>query len=459
MTANTLPKGKLISWLGDDFTGSAAVLEVLAFAGISSVLFLKIPTPSQMERFKDVQALGLASTARAHGSEWMLRHLPQMFDWLAKQNTPISQYKICSTLDSAPEVGSIGTAIDIAAPMFRSKWIPFFTAAPAMQRYQAFGHLFAGSQHGVFRLDRHPIMARHPITPMKESDTCIHLSRQTARKLSLIDLVNLRDDELADTELAHQIENGSEIISIDAVSLTDEKKVGRLVWENRGDALFVVASQGLEYALISHWQHKGMIKKPEVQVSAGPVDQMIAVSGSVSDTTAEQINWAEANGFEPIALDVLGLISRNPIAQESVIEAALSALTAGRDPLLYTARGRNDPNFAIVQAEITEKDQDAESVNAAIGAGVGSILAELLNRTNIRRAVISGGDTSGHVVNQLGLFALTALAPTTAGAALMRAHSQTSQFDGLELALKGGQMGSENYFGWIRAGGGAPLAA
>jgi hypothetical protein len=26
--------------------------------------------------------------------------------------------------------------------------------------------------------------------------------------------------------------------------------------------------------------------------------------------------------------------------------------------------------------------------------------------------------------------------------------------DGLELALKGGQMGSADYFGWIRAGGG-----
>jgi uncharacterized protein YgbK (DUF1537 family) len=53
----------------------------------------------------------------------------------------------------------------------------------------------------------------------------------------------------------------------------------------------------------------------------------------------------------------------------------------------------------------------------------------------------------------LGLQALVALAPTVPGAALCRAYG-TGPHDGLEIALKGGQMGSEDYFGWIRAGGG-----
>jgi len=55
---------------------------------------------------------------------------------------------------------------------------------------------------------------------------------------------------------------------------------------------------------------------------------------------------------------------------------------------------------------------------------------------------------------QLGLFALTALAPTIPGAALLKAHAESAGIDGLELALKGGQMGSPDYFGWIKRGGG-----
>jgi uncharacterized protein YgbK (DUF1537 family) len=56
-------------------------------------------------------------------------------------------------------------------------------------------------------------------------------------------------------------------------------------------------------------------------------------------------------------------------------------------------------------------------------------------------------------MRQLGLQALVALAPTVPGAALCAAHG-TGPHDGLEIALKGGQMGSDDYFGWIRAGGG-----
>jgi len=48
----------------------------------------------------------------------------------------------------------------------------------------------------------------------------------------------------------------------------------------------------------------------------------------------------------------------------------------------------------------------------------------------------------------------TSFAPTIPGAALLKAHAESAGIDGLELALKGGQMGSPDYFGWIKRGGG-----
>ncbi|GHA44277.1 hypothetical protein GCM10008927_06320 [Amylibacter ulvae] len=89
-----------------------------------------------------------------------------------------------------------------------------------------------------------------------------------------------------------------------------------------------------------------------------------------------------------------------------------------------------------------------------IGQSLGIILQRILSQSGIRRAIVSGGDTSGYATHQLGIFALSALAPTIAGAAICKAHAE-GEMDGLELALKGGQMGSKDYFGWIRDGGGA----
>ena len=51
----------------------------------------------------------------------------------------------------------------------------------------------------------------------------------------------------------------------------------------------------------------------------------------------------------------------------------------------------------------------------------------------------------------LGLQALVALAPTVPGAALCRAFG-IGPHDGLEIALKGGQLGNDVYFSAIRDG-------
>ena len=158
---NKLPDGRLVAWYGDDFTGAAATMEVLTFAGLPSMLFLEPPTREQLAEFSGYSGIGVASTARAQSPEWMVEHLPPVFDWLKSIGAKIAHYKICSTFDSSPKIGSIGKAIDIAANHFNGP-MPVLVAAPAMRRYQAFGTLFAGSPEGVARLDRHPVMARHP---------------------------------------------------------------------------------------------------------------------------------------------------------------------------------------------------------------------------------------------------------------------------------------------------------
>lgn len=449
-----LPNGLLMTWYGDDFTGSAAVMEALTFAGLPSILFLDKPTAAQMARFPGLRGLGIASTARSHGPEWMRQNLTEPLGFLASLNAPFLHYKICSTLDSAPQVGNIGAAIAAALAVCPSQAIPVLTAAPRMRRYQAFGHLFAATPQGVFRLDRHPVMAQHPVTPMTESDVLRHLARQTDLPAALLDLEALASPETAAAALQAALVGGARLLSFDTMTAETDAAAGALIWQHRDRLRLLVGSQGIEYALIEHWQRAGLLPAALPAGSAGAVAQIVVVSGSVSPITAAQIDWSAANGFGLVRLDAAALLSAPDQAEGAAVHAALSVLAKGESPLILTAAGPADPAVAAFRGALAQSGLLPEAANQRVGESLGRVLDRILRQSGLRRAVISGGDTSGHGARRLGLFALSALAPTTPGAALFRGHGD-GLHDGLELALKGGQMGSADYFGWIRAGGGA----
>ncbi|MGP9804858.1 four-carbon acid sugar kinase family protein [Paracoccus sp. NSM] len=443
-----------LAWLGDDFTGSAAVMEVLQFAGIPSVLFLEPPAAPLPERFSGVEAVGLATTARAHGPDWMRQHLPPLLGRLQALGPQILHYKICSTFDSAPHAGSIGAAIEAALTVRPADAVPLLTAAPAMRRYQAFGHLFAAGPHGVARLDRHPVMAHHPVTPMAESDLLIHLAGQTDLPSALIDLEAMEARPQAAMEAA--LAQGARILSLDCMDAASEAAAGRLIWQNRNRLGLVAGSQGIEYALVRHWRESGVIAQPPAPSSAGAVAQVAAVSGSVSPVTAAQLQWAGRNGFALIGFDARAACGSDADLEAEVARASAAALDAARvgaSPLVHSAAGHDGIEVAQFRAALAASGMEPEVANRRIGQGLGRVLDRVLRHSGIRRAVISGGDSSGHAMRQLGLTALVAVAPTIPGAALCRAYGD-GPHDGLEIALKGGQMGSEDYFGWIRAGGG-----
>lgn len=452
---NSQHDGPLVTWYADDFTGAAAVMEVLTFAGLPSMLFLEPPTTDQLARYPDLKGVGVASTARAQSPEWMDAELPDIFAQLAALNPALMHYKVCSTLDSSPQVGSIGRAMEIGQAHFASAAIPVLIAAPQMRRYQSFGHLFAGFGDAVYRLDRHPVMSRHPVTPMHEADVAKHLSQQSpkldTRCLSLEDM-----NANATLPVTPANPDRIETITLDSMDSASESVAGRLIWEGRDANPFVVGSQGVEYALVRHWQDTGQIAVVDAPTGIGRSDKMVVVSGSVSPTTADQIAWAISNGFAGIAFDAT-CVCRGPDELETEIErcvqAGLDAISRDLDPLIYSAQGPDDPAVERFKNAVAHSNATMADANLHVGEALGRILYQTLSRSGARRAVASGGDTSGNATRQLGIFALSALAPTIPGAALLQAHAE-GPMNGLELALKGGQMGSPDYFGWIRNGGG-----
>ncbi|NOJ39153.1 four-carbon acid sugar kinase family protein [Bradyrhizobium australiense] len=447
-----LPDGPLIAFYGDDYTGSSAAMEALTFAGLPTILFLELPSPEQLATAVQFPGIGIAGIARAKDPAWMELNLPPVFDMLAGIAAPISHYKVCSTFDSAPHIGSIGRAIDLAVPRLGGAWHPLLVASPTMGRYQVFGNLFATVNGVGHRLDRHPTMSRHPVTPMDEAEVGRHLARQTARPIGLVDFVTMANGE-ADQTLARLRAGGAEIISLDALDQSSLIEAGRLMWENRGDRLLAIGSQGVEQALVAYWQSVGLLPHSQAHMSFSPVQRIACISGSCSPVTATQIAYAAENGFEVVRLDAARAVDAAEWTKEICrgADRGLAAVSAGRDPLLITASGPDDPAIGALKAAIEASGASTAATNDRIGAGLGRALDRMLQTTRLQRAVVAGGDTSGHALQAMTVYALSAIAPLVSGAPLCRAASDREHAN-IEIALKGGQVGGVDLFCLARDG-------
>lgn len=454
MTTPLPAAGPLLAFYGDDFTGASASMEVLAFAGLPTVLFLAPPSPERLRDFAEFRAVGIAGTARSRSPGWMDEHLPPVFRLLAGLGAPVLHHKVCSTFNSAPEIGSIGRAAEIGISLLQPDWVPMVVADPGMGRFESFGHLFALAGDTGYRLDRHPTMSRHPTTPMDEADLGRHLARQTTLSIGLVDFVHAKRGA-AEAQLDRALAGGARIVSLDVLDQETLVEAGRLIWERGGRPVFGLGSQGFEAALVAYWENRGLLPPAAPREQPGRVDRIACVSGSVSPATALQVEHALAHGFEGIRLDAALAVDEEAWAGElhRATQAALAVLGQGRDPLAFSATGPDDPAVACFGAALAREGASAAAVNERIGSGMGQLLRTVIERAGLRRAVISGGDTSGRAASMLGLDALTAIAPLDPGAPLCRAHSPAGGLDGLEIALKGGQVGQPDFFAAVRDGG------
>ena len=451
-----LPCGLLVAYYGDDFTGSTDAMEAMTAAGVPTVLFLGVPDRQALARFPEMRCVGIAGSSRGRSPQWMENELPQAFKALAELGAPILHYKVCSTFDSSPTIGSIGKAIDLGTKTMRGRWSPSIVGAPRLKRYQVFGNLFASVDGVGHRLDRHPTMSRHPVTPMDEADLRLHLSQQTSRTIELIDMVQLRSSGADDC--VRQLQNQHvPVVMIDVLDQETLQLAGRLVWEHRGEGIFSASSSGLQYALTAHWRSEGWIPKEHSLPAASSVSVIAGVSGSCSPVTASQIRWARDNGFHTERLQLKRILDANTRGGEVVraSQVAADALHGGRSAIVFSAEGPDDAaviTFDRVAADVGLSRQDAART---VGVALADVMRSILNKAQLQRVVVAGGDSSGEVASALDIDALTVAATLAPGAPLCRAWSRLPERDGLEMVLKGGQMGGLGFFGLVKDGGGA----
>jgi uncharacterized protein YgbK (DUF1537 family) len=404
----------LLAFYGDDFTGSTDALEFLSRAGANTVLFIEPPTPEQLQQYPGLQALGVAGMTRAMNPADMERTLLPAFEKLKQTGARHVHYKVCSTFDSSPHIGSIGKAIDTGASVFHHAFVPLLVAAPVLGRYCLFGNLFArmgiGSQGEIYRLDRHPSMSKHPVTPADESDLRLHLAKQTNKKIGLVNI------------LQNEIPQGYDIILFDALYQEQLLPIGEVI----KDTPFSVGSSGVEMALGQYWNQAGLLQPVTEWKHPGRAEPLLVICGSCSPVTAAQIAYGKTKGFEEVLW----------AGPNETVDKALGFINSGKSVIVHTDSAKQQ---ALIPA-------------SELGTALGYVARAIVAQSAVQRIVIAGGDTSSYAARAMGIEAVVMTAALVPGAPLCKATAPGSPLNGKEVNFKGGQVGGENYFEILRTG-------
>ncbi|MBY3468696.1 four-carbon acid sugar kinase family protein [Rhizobium laguerreae] len=436
--------GKLKAvFYGDDFTGSSENLAQFHRSGVKGKLYLTRPAVDKVAADSNsYDVLGFAGTARALAGAELDAELDSAFSIIANLGSPFIQYKICSTFDSSSTVGSFGAVLDRAAVHFGKRDVPVLAATPDFGRYTCFGNHFARFGENIERLDRHPSMSRHPRTPMNEADLRLHLAGQTDKEFVNVTLPMIRNRALMDERVIKSFQDGAGVI-FDGVDNTDLAAVADLLWARASTLpLFALAAQGLAQQLGALWTRLGILpdSKP-VKTEISAVDNILVLSGSCALQTGRQIATAEAAGWKMVHLDVSKIASSEEAAT-AASEAAIKAvegLDRNRPTLIYTARGES--------GRVTDGDVPAER----LGKMYCDIARTVRRAVSLPRIVFSGGDSSSYAVRTVGAEALEiAVFDEVQNCHVCRLDAPgDAEIDGLEVMLKGGQIGADDFF--IRA--------
>lgn len=421
------------AFYADDFTGATDTLATLARGGLRALLFLGVPDAGRLGAAGALDALGIAGAARSMAPPAMRRELKPVARFFAELTAPVLHYKCCSTFDSAPGIGSLGVALEVLRRALPSAGlVPIIGGQPSLGRYCVFGHLFASAGSGgeVYRIDRHPTMSRHPVTPMTESDLLRHLAAQGMRHMAQIDWRALERPDALEQALERISANSPDAVLFDALNPEHLARIGAALWPRAlHQRMWVMGASSVAQAFLAHWQAQGQCvgqASPPLASANGPV---FVLSGSQSPVSRAQCLHAQQSGaYRCVEMAADGLVE--DAQRSSYVSACVAQLQAGQSVLAHTGvGGAGGPS------------------TDAVAQGAARLMAEVLRQVPmVRRVGVAGGDTSSYAVQALGVWGLGYAATLAQGVQVVRARSNDLRLDGLELMLKGGQMGPVTLF-------------
>ena len=204
--------------------------------------------------------------------------------WLNDLGVHRVYFKYCSTFDST-DAGNIGPVTDALLDAADEAVTVVCPAAPEHGRTLYNGHLFVGN-----RLLSESSMARHPLTPMTDSDIVTVMGRQTPHSVGLIPLTSVRRGahEIA-SSLATLRREGVRHVVVDAIDDDDLLALAAAAV----DMGVITGSAGLAGAL-GKVLHARETDHTDVRPVPAPTGPTVIFAGSCSAATLGQVEQAMA---------------------------------------------------------------------------------------------------------------------------------------------------------------------
>ena len=414
----------LLGCIADDFTGATDLANNLVRAGMRVVQTIGVPKqPLEAEVDAVVVSLKTRTIAATQACAESLAAL----HWLQAQGAQQIYFKYCSTFDSTPE-GNIGPVIDALMRALQTDFTIATPAFPDAGRTVFKGYLFVGAT-----LLHESGMQDHPLTPMTDPNLVRVLAPQTRHQVGLIDYTVVAQGESAIRARIDVLRSeGIAIAIVDAVSNADLLRLGAAL----SDMPLVTAGSGVAIGLPANF---GI--EPNDRASALPrVGGLQAIiSGSCSRATNAQVAAFIATGAPALAIDPLRL-QQGVSAIEQVIAEALvfSQAHLAKGPVLV---------YSTAEPEALKHIQDQMGVQLA-GQLVEQTLARIavgLVKQGVSQLIVAGGETSGAVVQALGMTQLQIGAQIDPGVPWCAGKTAVSE-NILHITLKSGNFGTTDFF-------------
>ncbi len=438
----------ILGVIADDFTGATDVASMLVRAGMRTVQVIGVPNvapktqrgalhlppegahPAWGGPAPDADAIVVALKTRTIPAAEAVRESLAALRWLQAAGMRQCYFKYCSTFDSTP-AGNIGPVTEALMNALGADFTIACPAFPENGRTIFRGHLFVGDE-----LLSDSGMRQHPLTPMTDANLVRVLQAQSTRKVGLI-----RHDTIAqgaNSVRARAAALRREDISIAIADATTNDDL-RTLAAACADLPLLTAGSGLALGLPAIYAERGWLV-PDTRAAAldATTGRAAVLSGSCSLATNAQVQrWRDA-GRPAFAVDPRALARGEPVADRAL---AWARAQGDAPVLVFATASPND--LQTVQSEL-----GATQAGALVEACLAQIARGLVG-SGVRRLVVAGGETSGAVVQALGVTQLRIGAAICTGVPWTQAEGalfNPSLDAPLHLALKSGNFGGPDFF-------------
>lgn len=366
--------------IADDLTGGVELASILVAAGVRTQFFIG-PVGNSPEI--EAEAVVVAVKSRVAPRDAALNLCTDAARFLASRHPRQMFFKYCSTFSSRSD-GNIGPCVDHLMDLTGARQTIFCPAFPEINSTVYNGYAFS---RGVLLSDSSKRF--DPATPMTQSNLIEVLRPQTKRRVDGLFRRTLTEGpDACFAYLEQKRQEGVEYFIADAVCDEDLSRIAALSREWP----LITGHSALLGHYPAHWRSMGWLDDAPVPESLPATRGPGAVlAGSCSVRNMEQLEHFKRQGAPALQIDLQQAAGGVDVVGEAL---AWAQDKIGDKPF---AIATSAPPAVVRELQARVGKQEASRLADATLAG---IAAGLIDR-GVRRLLVSGGETSGAVVDAL----------------------------------------------------------